>query len=189
MDQSKTLAALTHLLQPPLQLIAALLQQALPLRIEVQCLTPVTPIGDVSQRGFEIPDLACKSGRQRPVLRMPMQFRGDFTEYTEGFLMIGSFIGWQPVCFVFLLAPLCGVVCGLAVKLLTGRTFIAFGPYLALATVAVLFSWRWLWEPAREIFGHPFSLMLLAGISLGGLILLLGLLRLYRAIPVDRRRT
>ena len=62
-------------------------------------------------------------------------------------------------------------------------------PISLLATVLVLFSWRWLWEPTREIFGHPFSLMLLAGVALGGLILLLGLLRLYRAIPVDRRRT
>jgi leader peptidase (prepilin peptidase)/N-methyltransferase len=102
--------------------------------------------------------------------------------------MVGSFIGWQPVCFVVLLAPLCGVVAGLAVKLFSGRTFIAFGPYLCLSTFLVLCSWRWLWEPARDIFGHVPSLALLAAVSVGGLILLLILLRLYRAIPIESRR-
>ena len=102
--------------------------------------------------------------------------------------MVGSFIGWQPVCFVVLLAPLCGIVGGFAVKLFSGRTFIAFGPYLCLSTFLVLCSWRWLWEPARDIFGHVPSLAMLAAVSLGGLILLLILLRLYRAIPIETRR-
>jgi leader peptidase (prepilin peptidase)/N-methyltransferase len=102
--------------------------------------------------------------------------------------MIGSFIGWQPVCFVFLLAPVCGVVVGLGVKIVSGRTFIAFGPYLCLSAAIVLFSWRWLWTPTRAIFGHPPSLALLAGVAAGGLILLLGLLRAYHAIPVEGRR-
>jgi leader peptidase (prepilin peptidase)/N-methyltransferase len=102
--------------------------------------------------------------------------------------MVGSFIGWQPVCFVVLLAPLCGIVAGLAVKLLSGRTFIAFGPYLCVSTFLVLCSWQWLWKPVRDIFGHVPSLAMLAAVSLGGLTLLLILLRLYRAIPVESRR-
>ena len=102
--------------------------------------------------------------------------------------MVGSFIGWQPVCFVVLLAPLCGIAGGFAVKLFSGRTFIAFGPYLCLSTFLVLCSWRWLWEPARDIFGHVPSLALLAAVSLGGLLLLLILLRLYRAVPIESRR-
>jgi leader peptidase (prepilin peptidase)/N-methyltransferase len=89
---------------------------------------------------------------------------------------------------VVLLAPLCGIVAGFAVKLFSGRTFIAFGPYLCLSTFLVLCSWRWLWEPARDIFGHIPSLAMLAAVSLGGLILLLILLRLYRAIPIESRR-
>jgi leader peptidase (prepilin peptidase)/N-methyltransferase len=102
--------------------------------------------------------------------------------------MVGSFVGWQPVCFVVMLAPLCGVVFGLLVKLVSGRTFVAFGPYLCLSTFVVLCSWRWLWEPTREIFGHPPSLALLAGVAVGGLILLLVLLRFYQAIPVESHR-
>ena len=102
--------------------------------------------------------------------------------------MIGSFLGWQPVVFVFLLAPFCGALVGLCVRLLTGRAFIPYGPYLAAATVVVLFTWKWLWDPTRLIFGHPPSLALLGGAALGGLVLLLVLLRLYRAIPIERIR-
>ena len=112
--------------------------------------------------------------------------------------MIGSFIGWQPVIFVFLAAPLCGLVMGLFIRILTGKTFVPYGPYLSLATLLVLVAWRWLWEfgfhlgerdnsfSIRKIFGDWPSLLILLGICLGGLIVLLGLLRLYRMIPGKR---
>ncbi len=102
--------------------------------------------------------------------------------------MIGSFVGWQPVIFVFLLAPLCGLIVGLTVRVITGRTFVSFGPYLSAAAVVVLFSWKWLWWPARHVFGHWPSLVALAAVALAAFVLLLGLLRLYRAIPIARRR-
>jgi leader peptidase (prepilin peptidase)/N-methyltransferase len=101
--------------------------------------------------------------------------------------MIGSFLGWQPVIFVFLLAPMCGLVIGLSYKLLYGRRAVPYGPYLCAAAVIVLFTWRWLWVPTREVFGHWQTLAGLAGILIIGLATLLGLLRLYRAIPVTRR--
>lgn len=102
--------------------------------------------------------------------------------------MVGSYLGWQPVVFVFLLAPFCGMLMGLAVRLATGRTFIPYGPYLAAAAVVVLFTWKWLWTPTRLIFGHVPSLLLLGGAAMGGLVLLLVLLRIYKAIPIERIR-
>jgi len=59
--------------------------------------------------------------------------------------MIGSFLGWQPLVFVFLLAPLCAIVIGIGVRLTTGRTYIPFGPYLSAAAVLVLLGWKWVW--------------------------------------------
>jgi leader peptidase (prepilin peptidase)/N-methyltransferase len=103
--------------------------------------------------------------------------------------MIGSFLGWQATVMAFLLAPLCGLVLGLALKLTRGRRAVPYGPYLSAGAVAVLLSFRWLWEPTRALFGHPRSMIFLAGISLGGLVGLLLLLRLYRMIPVGGRRT
>lgn len=102
--------------------------------------------------------------------------------------MIGSFLGWQPVVFVFLLAPACGVVIALAQRLSRGRRMLPYGPFLSAAAVLVVFSWRWLWIPTREIFGHWPTLIGLAAVVTFGMAGLLGLLRLYRAIPVERHR-
>jgi leader peptidase (prepilin peptidase)/N-methyltransferase len=101
--------------------------------------------------------------------------------------MIGSFLGWQPIVFVFLLAPLCGIVMALVLWLTRRRRAVPYGPFLSAAAVLVLFTWRWLWTPTREIFGHWPTLVALAVGVTGGMAALLGLLRLYRAIPVERR--
>jgi len=107
--------------------------------------------------------------------------------------MIGSFVGWQPVVFIFLLAPLCGLVAGLAAHLCSNRAYVPYGPYLALSTIGVLFGWRWLWMlempgtfSMRRFFGDAVGLSILAVISLVAFVLLLGSVRLYRAIPTSR---
>ncbi len=104
--------------------------------------------------------------------------------------MIGSFLGWQPVVFVFALAPLCGVIVGLAVRLLTNRSYVSFGPYLSISAILVLLNWRTLWMleatnefSVRMLFGDAPGLAILAGISIAAFVLLLGCLRLYRLIP------
>lgn len=102
--------------------------------------------------------------------------------------MIGSFLGWQPVICVFLIAPVCGVAVALVLQFSIGRRALPYGPCLALAAVVVLFTWRLIWERTRELFGHPPTLAGLAVLLIGGMALLLGLLRLYRSIPVGQRR-
>ncbi len=98
--------------------------------------------------------------------------------------MIGSFLGWQAVVLVFLLAPVAGLTVGLFIKLVSGKTYLPYGPWLSMAAVFVLFRWGWLWELTRVTFSDWLSLIVLAGIGGGGFVLLLGLVRLYRAIPV-----
>ncbi|WP_145376366.1 prepilin peptidase [Symmachiella dynata] len=100
--------------------------------------------------------------------------------------MIGSFMGWQAIVFVFALGPLCGLVVGLTVRILTGRTYVPYGPYLSISAVIVLYSWKWLWTPSRYIFGDAITLGILAATALVAMIVLLGLSRLYRLIPVER---
>ena len=98
--------------------------------------------------------------------------------------MIGSFLGWQAVVLVFLLAPLAGLTVGVLIMLVSGKTYLPYGPWLSIAAVFVLFRWGWLWELTRATFSDWLSLTVLAGIGGFGLVLLLGLVRLYRAIPV-----
>jgi leader peptidase (prepilin peptidase)/N-methyltransferase len=118
--------------------------------------------------------------------------------------MVGSFLGWQPTVVAFLLAPLCALTIGLSVRLLGGKTYLPYGPYLAAGSLIVMFAWRWIWMfefrlyegagpddregmfAVRRLFGDWVSLAALLGIMVFGLVLLLGLGRLYRMIPGRR---
>jgi leader peptidase (prepilin peptidase)/N-methyltransferase len=60
--------------------------------------------------------------------------------------MIGSFLGWQAVLAVFVLAPVFGAVLGFVQLVARGENRIPYGPFLCLATLAVLFIWKPLWE-------------------------------------------
>jgi leader peptidase (prepilin peptidase)/N-methyltransferase len=101
--------------------------------------------------------------------------------------MIGSFVGWQPVICVFLIAPLCGVFVGVALQFTKGRRALPYGPCLAAATIVVLFTWRPIWERTRDLFGHWPTLVGMGLLVIGGMAVLLGIVRLYRSIPVGRR--
>ena len=101
--------------------------------------------------------------------------------------MIGSFLGWQPMVFVFLLAPFCGIFVGLIVKTMINRSYVPYGPYLSAAALLVMFFWKWIWqwEPTprvsiRKLFGDLPSLAILAGVSFVLLSVLLGIARWWR---------
>jgi len=112
--------------------------------------------------------------------------------------MIGSFVGWQPVLFIFLLAPFCGLVVGLLARMLTNRPFVPYGPFLATAAMLVLLGWRWIWLfphdaprrgfAVRNLFGDAVSLAILGGSALAAFCGLLAIVRLYGSIPVRGRR-
>ena len=104
--------------------------------------------------------------------------------------MIGTFLGWQPTLCVLGIAPLVGIVLGPGGRIVTGRSFVAFGPYLCIAALMVLCSWQFLWESLRLkiIFSHwPTVAGLVAGSFAGFCVLLVGL-RIFRAVPADRLR-
>jgi len=117
--------------------------------------------------------------------------------------MIGSFVGWQPILLILPLAPLCGLFIGFISRAVTGKTYLPYGPYLCAATLIVLMGWKWIWLAEwpsmvpgappefsiRNIFGDAIGLAIILGIALGALILMLVLLRIYRAIPVKRHST
>lgn len=97
--------------------------------------------------------------------------------------MIGSYIGWQAVTLVFLIAPITGLTIGVLVRMLSGKTYLPYGPWLSIAAVIVLFAWSSLWRFTRVIFSDWLSVAILASAGGGGFVLLLVLLQLYKAIP------
>jgi len=134
------------------------------------------------------------------LLRMPALGFGDVLLMG----MVGAYLGWQPTLVALLLAPLLAVGIGTVVKLLTNRPALPFGPFLAAGSLIVLFCWKWIWMAeftfsqqasadrattfaVRRFFGDPIALLLVFGLSIGLLVLLLGLLQLYRRLPVGTR--
>jgi hypothetical protein len=87
--------------------------------------------------------------------------------------MIGVFLGWQSTLIVFFLAPFAALLIGLIQLMTVRRTDIAFGPYLALASVLLVIAWEPVWElRARNFFQLGWFIPLLVGCCL----LLMGLL-------------
>ena len=112
--------------------------------------------------------------------------------------MIGSFVGWQPIIVIFSLAPICGLIVALGLRVLFGHKFVPYGPFLSSSTLAVLFFWRSIWTfrfhwsdrdafSVSKIFSDALGLAILLGIAFATLVLLLGIIRLYRNIPVKPR--
>ncbi len=72
--------------------------------------------------------------------------------------MIGSFVGWQAVVVAFFLAPVIALiifVVMLVVNLFSKQEFtwaMPYGPYLSLATIIVLFCWKYFWPAIDRIF-------------------------------------
>ena len=120
------------------------------------------------------------------ILGVPAIGFGDVTLMA----MIGAFLGWQPTLCALAIAPLVGMVLGLGGRIVTGRSFVAFGPYLCIAALIVLCSWRVLWESLRFkiLFSHwPTVAAMVTGSFATFCILLIGL-RIFRAIPTKRLR-
>ncbi|MEZ6147180.1 MAG: A24 family peptidase [Planctomycetaceae bacterium] len=118
--------------------------------------------------------------------------------------MVGSFLGWQPTVIAFMIAPLCALSVGLLARLLGNKNYVPYGPYLSLASIILMFTWRWIWMlefglskgasandrvstfALRRLFGDWLSLAAIGTITVFGLVILLGLSRLYQLIPVKR---
>jgi len=101
--------------------------------------------------------------------------------------LIGTFLGWQPTVFVFLVAPLCGLAMILPFRIVSKRTHVPYGPFLAAGAILVLFSWKWLWLSSRLVFGDARSLGLLAAGALVVFLVLLSVLRAYSGGPARLR--
>lgn len=66
--------------------------------------------------------------------------------------MVGAFLGWQPVVLAFLLAPFFGLLVGLVQWIVHRENVLPYGPYLSLATLAIVLMWGPIWAAAQGHF-------------------------------------
>lgn len=89
--------------------------------------------------------------------------------------MIGAFFGWQSSLLVFAIAPFAALVIVFAMVLLQRVNEIAFGPYLCIGALVLLFGWSTIWnEHAARLFfmGPGLLIVLLAGLVVMAMMLI-----------------
>jgi leader peptidase (prepilin peptidase) / N-methyltransferase len=95
--------------------------------------------------------------------------------------MIGTYMGWQPILMVFVIAPFAGLFIAVMQWLFTRSHEIAYAPYLCAAAVITLICWQPLWSywaPLFLIAGWWLPVFLVVCLLLMGI--LLRLMRLAR---------
>jgi leader peptidase (prepilin peptidase) / N-methyltransferase len=92
--------------------------------------------------------------------------------------MIGTYVGWQASVLVFFLSPMMALIVAVLQWALTGSHYIAFGPYLCLATVVLVVAWDRLWTQwAQPIFSLG---PVIPGVIAICLVLMAVMLRVWR---------
>jgi prepilin signal peptidase PulO-like enzyme (type II secretory pathway) len=94
-------------------------------------------------------------------------------------MMIGTFLGWQACLITFFLAPLAGLMVGIAQFAMRRDDVIPYGPFLCLGAAAVVVAWAPIWMWAEPLFGLGW---LVPGVLSVCLVLLGFMLAVWRMI-------
>jgi leader peptidase (prepilin peptidase)/N-methyltransferase len=93
-------------------------------------------------------------------------------------MMIGTFVGWQAGVMIFFLSPFAALLVGLLQLILRRDDEIYYGPFLCLATLAVVVRWGHFWNadtPLQQVFGEWWlvpALLAAAVVLLGAMLVL-----------------
>lgn len=137
-------------------------------------------------------------------LGRPAMGAGDVTLMA----MVGAFLGWQATVIAFFLAPVLALALGPLARRISAEKAVPYGPFLALGAIVVMFAWRWIWMfeieigtagplgvddrmttfAVRRLFGDWVLLLGLSVVSIGGTAGLMGLMRLFWTLPIERER-
>lgn len=67
--------------------------------------------------------------------------------------MVGSFLGWQAGVIIFFMAPMFALLVVAVTFVFRRQRELPFGPYLSLATLAVILFWKPIWTSVEPVFG------------------------------------
>ena len=95
--------------------------------------------------------------------------------------MVGTFMGWQNCVVIFFLAPLFALVSVILTAAFFRRA-IPYGPYLSLATLAVLYGWPMMQESVFHFFAHGLLIPILGLIMAALMFALLYMMQLLKRL-------
>jgi prepilin signal peptidase PulO-like enzyme (type II secretory pathway) len=92
--------------------------------------------------------------------------------------MIGAMLGWQASIGCFFYGIFIAMFFAIALLLITGKNYLAFGPYLCMGAAVTIFRWPSVWAGGQMGFfrAGPWLLLILL-VSLGAMLVLLPLVR------------
>src|SRR5581483_3246793 len=86
-------------------------------------------------------------------------------------MMVGAFLGWQPVVVAFFVGALMSLGFAIVQLLVYKDTSLPFGPGLAAGTVVTWLCWRWFGEAVQVLFFHETLLAICVGAGAGFMLL------------------
>jgi len=88
-------------------------------------------------------------------------------------MMVGTFIGWQASLIAFFLAPFAGLLVGIAQFVFRRDDVIPYGPFLCLATGAVVIWWApiWMWGQPMFAMGGLVPAVIVVCLAMLGIML------------------
>jgi len=92
--------------------------------------------------------------------------------------MVGSFLGWQAGIIIFFMAPMFALLVVAGTFIFRRQRELPFGPYLSLATLAVMLFWKQIWTNVEPIFGSGPLLIVSAIIMTIAFAIVMRLIRL-----------
>ncbi|MBY0228037.1 MAG: prepilin peptidase [Gemmataceae bacterium] len=95
-------------------------------------------------------------------------------------MMVGAFVGWQPVVLGFFLAVVPALGFALSALAMKGEQALPFGPSLAIGSMGAVLAWPVVARPFDMLFFEPWFVFGGAGVMAGMLLALAFLLRLMR---------
>jgi leader peptidase (prepilin peptidase) / N-methyltransferase len=95
-------------------------------------------------------------------------------------MMVGTFLGWQACLIAFFLAPFAGLIVGIIQFVSRRDDVIPYGPFLCLASSAVVVWWAPIWMWAQPMFEHGALVPVVLIICLALLGIMLGLWRIIK---------
>jgi leader peptidase (prepilin peptidase)/N-methyltransferase len=95
-------------------------------------------------------------------------------------MMVGAFLGWQPVVVAFFAGALLSVGFAIVQAVVFRDNALAFGPGLAAGSLLTMLTWKWIAPAVQPIFFHETLLLMLLGSGAAFMLVASTLIRLAR---------
>jgi prepilin signal peptidase PulO-like enzyme (type II secretory pathway) len=101
-------------------------------------------------------------------------------------MMVGTFLGWQACLIAFFLAPFSALIIGIMQFVSRRDDVIPYGPFLCLASVAVIVFWAPIWVWAQPMFAQGVLVPLVLIICLAMLGVMLAVWQMIKTFIFGR---